>query len=120
MTAYAHDMGAFLVDQQRRLEAISDLMPYTQTLLFHWRGDVAASDGTLVGRFVNAWTRKAILVSRDGGGFAWHDGQIVADAAACAVDLLAALPSQRDWLLLGGYDPGDLLGEPVAPWDLAS
>lgn len=120
MTGEPQELGAFLIDQQRRLEAISDLMPYTQTLLFDWRGDLEASDGTLVGRFVNAWTRRDILVSADGRGLAWHDGQIVADAAAFAVDLLAALPSQRDWLSLGGYDPGDLLGESVAPWDLAS
>lgn len=120
MPDHANDMGPFLLDQQRRLQAISDLMPYTHTLLFDWRGDVAASDGTLVGRFVNAWTREAILVSADGRGFGRHDGRIVADAAAFAVDLLAALPSRRDWLSLGGYDPGDLLGESVVPWDLAS
>lgn len=119
MPTYANDMGAFLVDQQRRLEAISDLMPYTQTLLFDWRGDLEALDGTIVGRFVNAWTRKVVMVSADGRGFVQRDGQIVADAAAFAVDLRAALPSGGDWLSLGGYDPGDLLEDSSPIRDLA-
>ncbi len=110
--------GEFLVEQERRLEAISDLVPYAQRLLFDWRYELTADDGTSVGCFVNAWTRETLMVSSDGRRFDHRDGGIVeCDPGNDA--LPRALPSRRDWLLLGGYGPGDLLGEPVPDEDLA-
>lgn len=52
MESEKQELGAFLVEQERRLEAISDLIPYAQRLLFDWRYDLTADDGTRVGCFV--------------------------------------------------------------------
>jgi len=112
------DLGEFLVEQQRRLEAISDLVPYAQQLLFDWHYELTADDGTLVGCFVNAWTRETLMVSADGRRFDHRDDGIV-ECDSGNDDLRCALPSRRDWLLLGGHGPGDLLGDPVPDEDLA-
>lgn len=112
------DLGDFLVEQERRLEAISDLMPYAQLLLFDWRCELTADDGTPVGCFVNAWTRETLMVSADGRRFGHRDGGIV-KCDPGDDDLRRALPSRGDWLLLGGYGPGDLLGDPGPPEGLA-
>lgn len=92
-------------------------MPHAQQLLFDWRDEPSADDGTPVGCFVNAWTRETLMVSADGRHFGHRDGGIVECDAGN--DLRCALPSRRDWLLLGGYGPGDLLGDPVPDEDLA-
>jgi len=39
------DRGEFLVEQERRLEATSDLVPYAQRLLFDWRYELTSLTG---------------------------------------------------------------------------
>ena len=72
--------------------------------------DLEADDGTRIGRYTNAWTRKSLLVADDGRVFRYGEKGIAEhDAPENAVR--AALPSRRDWLELGGYGPGGLLDE---------
>lgn len=60
------------------------------------------------------------MVSEDGRRFCHGDGGIVErEPGRDDDDLRRALPSRRDWLLLGGYGPGDLLGDPIQDEDLA-
>jgi hypothetical protein len=92
--------------------------PYAQRLLFDWRYELTADDGTSVECFVHAWTRETLMVSADGRRFDHRDDGIV-ECDPGSHDLRRALPSRRDWLLLGGYGPGDLLGDPVLDEDLA-
>ena len=73
MESEKQELGAFLVEQEQRLEAISDLIPHAQRLLFDWRYELTADDGTRVGCFVNAWTRETLMVSEDGRRFC-HGG----------------------------------------------
>lgn len=114
-------LGAFLVEQERRLEAIRDLVPYAQLLLFDWRYELTADDGTRVGCFVNAWTRETLMASADGRRFCHGEGGgIVEHGSQCDDDeLRQALPSREHWLLIGGYGPGDLLEDPRHDEDFA-
>lgn len=112
------DYGAFLEELEERAKVLSEVMPYAQTLLLDWRYDLEAADGTTVGCFSHAWTRRTLMVSADARIFDWIEERVV-ESQRPACTIRAALPSQKEWLFLGGYEPGGALDGPSADDDLA-
>lgn len=102
-------MGELLEELDKRAEVLSALMPHGQTLLFDWQVDQRAPDGTDVGCFHNAFTRRKLFVARDGRVFVRTRG-LLAPSPDPSATVRAALPTLRDWVWLGGYAAGDLLG----------
>ncbi len=112
-------MGDLLEELDKRAEVLSPLMPFGQTLLFDWHYDRQGADGSPVGCFHNAFTRKKLFVSPDGRVFRRAEGGVLVEAEDSTAVVRAALPSVRDWLWVGGYAAGDLLGPPSREEDFA-
>ncbi len=102
------DRAAFLLAQAERRPALRKVMPEPQTLLFEWCEDAMAADGTRLSEWVNVWTRAALFVSDDGRLYSYcFDNIVPVESIDSALQI--ALPSERDWLGLGGYRPGPRL-----------
>lgn len=106
------------MDRDRVERLLDDLLPYAQKLLMDWCGDRVAEDGTPVGGYRHAWTRKDFLLTDD-GRFHYDEHHRIVEGGHSAAAMRSALPTLREWLALDGYAAGDLL-EPLDDREFAN
>lgn len=108
------------MDRNRIERLVGDLVPHAQAVLVDWSRDLVAEDGTGVSAYRHAWTRKEFFLTDDGRLFHYDEHRRIVEDGDSVETVRRVLPSRRDWLLLGGYAPGDLLGEPLLDEELAN
>lgn len=108
------------MDRDRVERLLGDLMPYAQKLLVDWSWDLVADDGTAVSAYRHAWTRKEFFLTDDGRLFRWDEHNRVVEGGDPVATMRRVMPTLRDWISLGGYAAGDLLGPPLPDEELAN
>ncbi len=108
------------MDRNRIERLVRDWMPHAQAVLIDWTGDTVAEDGTALSGYHHAWTREEFFLTDDGRHFHYDEHRHLVEGGDPVETMRRILPSRREWILLGGYAPGDLLGEPLRDEELAN